>query len=1119
MPLTITHVGGPNDELIQTFDDTVGSITIGRDPEQCDVVLESDARMAGREHCTLARIRGRYIIDMAPNRVVTLGDGTLLETGTPIPDRCELIIGPNGPKLIAAVIRHSGLASTADQGLSPEQAAQRTSPKASQIDVEKAASTAQSSGRRATLVGGLTLIVLAIVVATFFIFTSDVERLEQQDFVATKRIDGVEQRSTAMEGDLVTLGAKLPNLLAEAQPSVYLVIHQGEEGGETAFGTAFVIGTDTLATNAHIAEQFESLGNGETLLLRSPAIEGDASTDIAVNAVSLHPGYGAFAELWKGYVPARLNAANRLDKVRSAGTACDIAILHVSPETPLPPALPIAGTPSHAEMAAGQVLGSIGFPMEGMALEGANLKSPVPQTQIGRITSLTTFFNTSADESTAGPGQRNMLIQHSIPGTGGASGSPILNGRGEVVGVLSAVNFAMVDGQRIPTGAGVNFAQRSTLLDELIAGNAATMLPDKLTAWQNAVRRLYVSGELLKDEAGLEMLVGLWRKRFISETPASQVAFTETILEPTYWPLDSLHAGRKMSGSGEQGYETDVVFDIKGGSHYIIAATADGDVDADFGDALRNGTIEDLSILQVGNNRRGWAFRAGSDGKLSVGLSSTSAKGEFGTTVAGGYRSMPLEGDALAAIRQQWRSSLSTEWGTKVRDIGGYVNEGRTSDMGDGSPIHTLDVPFAQQGLYMMAATSENDIDLDLRLYLNSGDERTLLGEDFTEGAFPYIVMDVFDAVTLEVEVSSPEPGAVFNVYVYRAVVRGDVDANDSVEVNDLIMTAMSYGDDCSGGQPCAADIDEDGTVGVDDVLSVIADFGQKAKEAMAPTVLAGTQIAFQSVYSDQQYAMRSMGVSNNAWCVHGSALRAGHTISLDEFLNASFDDIRLTFNNYVTNHQLNFDTTDLVVIDIEAPIAPRHLGNWLMELQEADEEHLFAEWVEAYRLRIAVTREVLPNARLGLYGMIVPHAWGDPDMESQQRNMAGYRAAEELGLYDDADALITIIYQRFGPDDSKFDRLDEMTAMAMSESTSLLRTDGSAIPVIPMASFLIYNGGSPYHETLIEAENLLVQLDVLRNQGVYEILFWSGNDSIPNYEATVAERLQALLGAANPDS
>ena len=332
-----------------------------------------------------------------------------------------------------------------------------------------------------------------------------------------------------------------------------------------------------------------------------------------------------------------------------------------------------------------------------------------------------------------------------------------------------------------------------------------------------------------------------------------------------------------------------------------------------------------------------------------------------------------------------------------------------------------------------MAATSENDIDLDLRLYLNSGDERILLGEDVSEGAFPYIVMDVFDAVTLEVEVSSPEPGASVNIYVYRAIVRGDVDANDRVEVNDLVMTAMTYGDDCSGGQPCATDIDEDGKVGVDDILSVIADFGQEAKEALAPTILAGSQVAFQSVYSDQQYAMRSMGVSNHAWCAHGSALRAGYTISLDEFLSASFDDIRSTFYNYVMSHELAFDTTDLVVIDIEYPITPRQLGNWLIELQEADEEHLFAEWVEAYRLRIAVARDVLPNARLGLYGMIVPHAWGDPDMESQQRNMTGYRAAEELGLYDEIDALITIIYQRFGPDDSKFDRLEDMTAMALS--------------------------------------------------------------------------------------
>ncbi len=49
MPLTITHVGGPNDGLIQTFNDTIDSIAIGRDSEHCDVVLDADARMAGRD--------------------------------------------------------------------------------------------------------------------------------------------------------------------------------------------------------------------------------------------------------------------------------------------------------------------------------------------------------------------------------------------------------------------------------------------------------------------------------------------------------------------------------------------------------------------------------------------------------------------------------------------------------------------------------------------------------------------------------------------------------------------------------------------------------------------------------------------------------------------------------------------------------------------------------------------------------------------------------------------------------------------------------------------------------------------------------------------------------------
>ncbi len=1120
MPLTILHVGGPHDGLEQHFGPDVESITIGRDPERCQVVLDPEARMAGREHCTLTRVRGRYLIDMAPDRVVTLADGTLLDRGAPIPDVCELTIGPNGPRLRVTVRRHSGLASTADQGMDPDVEARRAAPAASVVEVEHAASTAASSNRKATLVGALTLLVLIGVTAAILLFSRDVERLEEQDATHGQRIAGVEGRADIIEDDLVTLGAKLPELLATAQPSVYLVVHRGAEGGETAFGTAFVAAEDRLATNAHIAAMYDRLAEGESLLLRSTAQDGRAPIDIPVTGTTAHPGYDAFSELWRGYVPVRLNAANSLDAIRPAGTACDLALLHVADGTDLPAPLPLASEASHEAMRPGHVVGSVGFPMEGMALEGVNLTAPVAQMQVGRITALTTFFNTSEDETDSGPGQRNTLIQHSISGTGGASGSPILNGHGEVVGVVSAVNFAIVDGTRIPTGAGVNFAQRSTLLDELLDASAADALAARLDAWTLAVRRLYYSGDLRRESAGLDTLVNLWRAQFIDDTPPGKVAFTSTLIEPNYWPLDSLHAARRGSGNSEDGFATDVVIDMNGGSYYLIAASSDGAVDADLAQALADGSIEDVRILQIGEDTRGWAFRAGRTQQLTVALSSDAKAGEFGTTVMGGHRTAATEGQALAAIRQQWRQALRSEWGRHVRDIGGFVQAGTTADTGGDESTQTLSVPFDRQGVYLVAATSEAQDDLDLRIYLNSGEDRILLGEDLTEDGFPFIAFEVYDAVSLDAEVASASAGTPFDLHIYRAIVRGDADASDVVDIVDLMMTVQDYGTDCTGGQPCGSDVDEDGVVGINDVLDVLADYGLKSEEAMASTLFGGSHLALQSMYSEHQYALRSMGVGNHAWCAHGSALLAGSGTEMEDFLSTSYEDIRAQFADYVDRKALTPGTTDLVILDIEKPVQPREFGSFIEELEAEDNMELFGQYIDAFRRRIQAAREVLPNARIAMYGVIVPHSWGDPDLPSQQKIMSGYWAAEEHGFYDDADILVPIIYQRFGPDDNKFDRLDDYTILGWEEANDLRRSDGSSIPVVPMTTFKIYNGGSPYTKTPVEPENLLYQVNVLRDLGVHEFLFWNGKDEIKNYDETVVDRLRLVLEeAASPSS
>jgi hypothetical protein len=160
------------------------------------------------------------------------------------------------------------------------------------------------------------------------------------------------------------------------------------------------------------------------------------------------------------------------------------------------PALLELASKEHLEaLKPGMAVASVGFPIVGMA--AACVVSEAPSAlRFGNISSLTDVFMCKAD-----PGRR-LLIQHSVPVTGGVSGSPLIDGSGKVIGIVNGGNTATLLAQdmsadknapaetkRIPSAALINFAQRVDLLEALDAGEADAQLAADQAYWKTAANK------------------------------------------------------------------------------------------------------------------------------------------------------------------------------------------------------------------------------------------------------------------------------------------------------------------------------------------------------------------------------------------------------------------------------------------------------------------------------------------------------------------------------------------------------------------------------------------------------------------------------------------------------
>ncbi len=234
--------------------------------------------------------------------------------------------------------------------------------------------------------------------------------------------------------------------------AVGIVIIAGQKGGQSfsaPIATAWAVGDRVFVSNAHVAKPVaEALAKGLAAFI---VLNKNPEKKFRVVEAIAHPKYGEKLLNIEGKDPAV--------------PAYDVGLLRV--DAPVPNKFKLAPEAELRKLDSGCRVAYLGFPMENLSGGGVDPANPVANMQSGIITSTTDYWLSKA------PFEKALLLSHNLAAAGGASGSPIFNQAGQVVGVLSAGNIAIqLDAQsgqpaRTPSAALINFAQRIDLLRDI----------------------------------------------------------------------------------------------------------------------------------------------------------------------------------------------------------------------------------------------------------------------------------------------------------------------------------------------------------------------------------------------------------------------------------------------------------------------------------------------------------------------------------------------------------------------------------------------------------------------------------------------------------------------------
>ena len=465
--LIIHHRNGPLSGKEVRVEGRGDRVVFGRDPDTCDVVFPADATLVSRRHFALVRKpSGDWTIELFGAPFVAV-NGQPGELGAPVRSGALIELGRRGGPSFELIIEDESKAGGLAMTLAQEEVA---GPRAVAAHAERTAARA----RGFAFTGVALALVLAVAGGTYYYQRGEADRQ------LAAQLQALNETQARLAADNIPRAFR--DRLAQA---AYLVILRDASGHERGVATAFPIAANMLGTAAHVTEDRDHFQAGEKMLVRAPGPNGRTWEVVEHRR---HPSYELFDQFMTedGLVveSTKTNAEPGGLRPLTWVNGYDVGVLRVE-GPPLSPILELATPQEIAALRAGDPLAYAGYPAQNITGSEVSALGATPQIRTGSLTALTDFFSMPADTS------EQRLVNHNMGTTVGASGSPIISTSGRVVALHNKSNYISAPGApQVPSGALINYAQRSDMLADLLSGKAAASVDAEKAYWEQQTAKL-----------------------------------------------------------------------------------------------------------------------------------------------------------------------------------------------------------------------------------------------------------------------------------------------------------------------------------------------------------------------------------------------------------------------------------------------------------------------------------------------------------------------------------------------------------------------------------------------------------------------------------------------------